>query len=107
MEPAARKLSEVLDSLTYSEMKAPVVTNCNASLNNDSAVTKELLVKQVVSPVRWYESVQVLAGNGVSGFYEIGPKNVLAGLIKRTLDNATVTNFEKTADLESIKNGRK
>ena len=106
MKPAAERLAEVLNGIEFTEMNVPIVTNCNASLNSDSSRTRELLVRQVTSPVRWYESVEALGREGVRTFIEIGPKNVLAGLIKRTLPDVSVSNFENTAQLESLKNGR-
>ncbi len=104
MQPAADKLSEVLDQVVVSEMKAKLVANCTASVTNDSSMVKELLIKQVTSPVRWFESVEVLKNEGCDKYIEIGPKNVLAGLIKRTLSDVSVSNFEKISQLESIKN---
>jgi [acyl-carrier-protein] S-malonyltransferase len=106
MKPAAERLAEVLSGIEFGEMNAPIVTNCDASVNRDTSRTRELLVRQVTSPVRWYESVETLSREGVTKFIEIGPKNVLAGLIKRTLPDVTVSNFENTAQLESLKNGR-
>lgn len=105
MKPAADKLSAVLDQVQLSEMKASLVANCTASVTNDSSKVKELLIKQVTSPVRWYESVEALKGQGCTRYIEIGPKNVLAGLIKRTLSDVAVNNFEKMSQLESINNG--
>lgn len=104
MKPAADRLSGVLDEVNFSEMSAPVVANCTASVTNDSSELKELLINQVTSPVRWYESVEVLKKEGCSNFIEIGPKNVLSGLIKRTLTDVSVRNFEKMSQLELIKN---
>jgi len=105
MEPAAQRLSEVLNEVNIREMNSPIVVNCTASVNNDSSKVKELLVTQVTSPVRWYESVETLKNQGCNNFIEIGPKNVLSGLIKRTLSDVTVNNFEKISQLESINNG--
>jgi [acyl-carrier-protein] S-malonyltransferase len=102
MKPAAERLSEVLDKIETSEMKAGLVANFTASVTNDSSQIKELLIKQVTSPVRWFESVETLHNQGCIQFIEIGPKNVLAGLIKRTLTDVSVSNFEKIAQLESI-----
>ncbi len=102
MKPAAERLSEVLSRVDFREMNVPIVTNCDAAVNNDSSKTRELLVRQVTSPVRWYESVETLGRQGVTRFIEIGPKNVLSGLIKRTLKDVTVDNFENTAQLESL-----
>ena len=104
MQPAADKLSEVLDHIVVSDMNASLVANCTASVINDSSMVKELLITQVTSPVRWFESVQVLKNEGCDKYIEIGPKNVLAGLIKRTLSDVSVSNFEKISQLESIKN---
>lgn len=102
MKPAAERLSEVLDQIETSQMNAALVANCTASVTNDSDIVKELLIQQVTSPVRWFESVETLQKQGCTQFIEIGPKNVLAGLIKRTLTDASVSNFEKISQLESI-----
>ncbi len=104
MKPAADRLSGVLDDIEINEMNAALVANCTASVTNDSGMIKELLINQVTSPVRWYESVEVLRAEGCDNFIEIGPKNVLSGLIKRTLSDVSVNNFEKMSQLESIKN---
>lgn len=105
MKPAAERLAEVLDKIEFREMNVPIVTNCDASVNSDSSRTRELLVRQVTSPVRWYESVETLGREGVGKFLEIGPRNVLAGLIKRTLPNVEVGCLENMSQLESLKNG--
>lgn len=105
MKPAAERLAGVLDEIELEEMNVPIVTNCDASVNSDSSRTKELLVRQVTSPVRWYESVETLGREGVGKFLEIGPKNVLSGLIKRTLPDAGVGSLENKSQLESLKNG--
>ncbi len=104
MKPAADQLSGVLDDIEFNEMSAALVANCTASVTNDSGMIKELLINQVTSPVRWYESVEVLHNEGCNNYIEIGPKNVLSGLIKRTLSEVSVNNFEKISQLESIKN---
>lgn len=104
MKPAADSLSGVLNEISISEMSAPLVANCTASVTNDSSKIKELLISQVTSPVRWFESVEVLKNEGCDKFIEIGPKNVLSGLIKRTLSDVSVSNFEKISQLESMKN---
>lgn len=104
MEPAAVRLAEVLSGIAFGSMSAPVISNCTATVTDDPSLLRELLIEQVTSPVRWHESVQTLYGLGVKDYFEIGPKNVLSGLIKRTLSDVIVNNFEKTAQLESIRN---
>jgi len=105
MKPAADRLSGVLNEVTFSQMSAPLVANCTASVTSDPNKVKELLISQVTSPVRWFESVEVLKTQGCTNFIEIGPKNVLSGLIKRTLSDVSVSNFEKMSQLELINNG--
>ncbi len=104
MEPAALKLAEVLSGIEFGGMSVPVVSNCTATVTDDPSLLRALLIEQVTSPVRWHESVEALYALGVRDYLEIGPKNVLSGLIKRTLSDVTVNNFEKTAQLESIRN---
>jgi [acyl-carrier-protein] S-malonyltransferase len=103
MNSAAERLEEVLNQVRISELKTPVVANFNAKPNRDSSKVKELLVKQVANPVRWDESVNILSESGVKEYVEIGPGNVLSGLIRRTVSNASVLNFEKTEQLNSFK----
>ncbi|HML94335.1 MAG TPA: ACP S-malonyltransferase [Thermodesulfobacteriota bacterium] len=107
MKPAAERLAETLSEINFSPMSAPIVINCDAAVNNDPGKTMDILVRQVTSPVRWYESVETLGREGATRFIEIGPGNVLSGLIRRTLSNMEISNIENTAQLESLKNGRK
>lgn len=104
MEPAALRLAEVLSTVEFREMSPPVVSNSRACVTDDPSLIRDLLIEQVTSPVRWHESLETLYSLGVTDFLEIGPKNVLSGLIKRTLSNVTVNNFEKKKHLESLKN---
>ena len=106
MKNAAEELKEVLNEISISEIKIPIVTNVDATANKDHEKIRDLLFKQVVMPVRWFESVEELNSAGCSNFIEIGPKNVLSGLIKRTLTDVSVSNFEKISQLELIKNGQ-
>ena len=61
----------------------PVWSNVDARPHSDPAEIKQLLVKQVLSPVRWEETMRGMLADGVNNFYEIGPGRVLAGLMKR------------------------
>ncbi|MGH7808227.1 MAG: ACP S-malonyltransferase, partial [Thermodesulfobacteriota bacterium] len=93
----------VLDKIKFSEFKIPLVANLDARINIDPTKIKDLLIDQVMSPVRWCESIKNLYEMGVRKFFEIGPGNVLSGLIKRTVSDVTVKNFEKLSQLESLK----
>ncbi len=103
MEPAAARLKDVLGEIDFQPIKYPVVTNIGAEANSDSAKVADILVEQVVSPVRWAESLEFLKDSGVSEFLEIGPSKVLSGLVKRTLKGVRCAGIEKTEELNHIK----
>ncbi len=103
MEPAAARLRDVLSEIDFNPVKYPVVTNIEAEANSDSARVADILVAQVVSPVRWAESLEFLKNSGVSEFLEIGPSKVLSGLVKRTLKGVSCAGIEKTEELNHIK----
>ncbi len=102
MEPAGRRLAEVLDGIAFAPLNLPVVSNVEARPNSDSARLAELLVRQVSAPVRWDESVACMAELGVGRFIEIGPGKVLSGLIKRIAKGATAQNIEDVASLKKL-----
>lgn len=83
MTPAADRLRQVLDPVIVSPLACPVITNVEARPNSDAGRVKDLLVRQVVSPVRWQESVEALAGLGCRAAIEVGPGRVLSGLVRR------------------------
>ena len=83
MAPASEPLAELLLSVKIRDPRIPVVQNHTAAAATDSATIRENLVRQLTSPVRWSESVGVMAANGVGTFVESGPGNVLAGLARR------------------------
>jgi [acyl-carrier-protein] S-malonyltransferase len=70
----------------------PVWSNVDARPHTDPAEIRALLVKQVLSPVRWEETLRGLLAGGVDRFYEVGPGRVLAGLLKRVLRKADIRN---------------
>lgn len=83
MEPADQKLAETLASVTIQKPRIPVVSNVDAAVHWEPDEIRQLLVRQVVNPVRWEDSIRWLLANGVTEFTEIGPGKVLAGLLKR------------------------
>lgn len=90
MAPAAEKLQHALDEIHIQETEIPVVANVNALVVDQSNEVKQLLVKQLYSPVLWEASIRTLIENGVTDFIECGPGKVLAGLIKKIDRNVTV-----------------
>src|SRR5205085_7505606 len=83
MKPADEKLAAVLSGIELRPPRVPVWSNVDARPHADPAEIRQLLVRQVVSPVRWEGTVRGLLADGVDRFYEIGPGRVLAGLLKR------------------------
>jgi [acyl-carrier-protein] S-malonyltransferase len=83
MKPADERLAEALASVTIAKPRIPVISNLDAQSHDDPEVIRQNLVRQVVSPVRWEDSMRLLLGQGVNAFYEIGPGKVLRGLLKR------------------------
>ena len=83
MSPAREKMRPLLEAAAVAAPDLPVVTNVDAEPARDADALRSALVRQVDSPVRWVESVQRLAREGVDRALEIGPGNVLAGLVRR------------------------
>jgi len=83
MEPADQRLQEALSSVNMKTPEIPVVSNVDALPHTDGDELKQILVRQVVSPVRWEECLRYMLDAGIDEFYEIGPGRVLTGLMKR------------------------
>ena len=83
MQPADARLAEVLAGVPLKKPEIPTVSNVDARPHDDPDEIRELLVRQVVSPVLWEDSIRHMLDAGVDEFYEIGPGRVLRGLLKR------------------------
>src|SRR5262245_35280321 len=83
MQPAVERLRAALARVTLKPPRSPVVMNVDATAHNDPEQIRELLVRQVVSPVLWEESLRKLLSHGHTPFWEVGPGRVLRGLLKR------------------------
>lgn len=83
MKPADEALATVLDTVTIQPPRIPVWSNVDAQAHTDPDEIRQLLVRQVLQPVLWEQTMRNLLAAGFDGFYEIGPGRVLAGLLKR------------------------
>ena len=101
--PAGKKLREALSSVEIFDMKIPYVSNVTAKTVNDKASVKELLEKQVSSPVRWSDSVKLMIEEGVDIFIEIGPSKTLSNMIKKIDKSVKIYNVETREDLEKLR----
>jgi [acyl-carrier-protein] S-malonyltransferase len=99
LKPAADRLAIALADITLSAPLIPVVNNVDVSIETDPAKIKDALVRQAAKPVRWVETIQKIAGMGVTTAAECGPGKVLAGLTKRCADGITGVAL---ADAESV-----
>ena len=102
MKPAADQLSVSLESIT---LKAPVVAvlnNVDVKAETDAVATRNALVRQLYSPVRWTETVEKMAQNGVEVLVEVGPGKVLNGLAKRIVDSLQAVSVNDVKSLDSV-----
>jgi [acyl-carrier-protein] S-malonyltransferase len=102
MKPAADQLSVSLESIT---LKAPVVAvlnNVDVKAETDAVAIRNALVRQLYSPVRWTETVEKMAQNGVEVLVEVGPGKVLNGLTKRIVDSLQAVSVNDVKSLASI-----
>ena len=83
MAEAAAEFAKTVAATPFRDAVVPVVANVTARPIRTAAEIRDELVRQLTSPVRWTESVQFMVAQGVTTFYEIGPKDVLTGLIRR------------------------
>ena len=83
MKPAADKLAEVLSGISINAPEIPVLNNVDVASVTSAAEIKDALKRQLFSPVRWVETIEKMASDGVDQVFECGPGKVLAGLNKR------------------------
>ncbi len=83
MEPARLRLAEAMESVAFSEAKFPVISNARVRASTDPVEIKSALLEQMISPVRWEESVRWILEAGVRDFLEVGPGKTLTGFLRR------------------------
>jgi len=83
MEPADQRLEEALAAAELKAPEIPVISNVDAQAHTGPVELRQVLVRQVISPVRWEDSIRGMLDAGINEFYEIGPGRVLTGLMKR------------------------
>ena len=101
MKPAEERLRPILESAPFKDLWCSLISNVDASPIGTEHAVRNALLRQVASPVRWVESVQKMISMGVRQFVEIGPGNVLTGLIKRIDSSAELINISDAATLDS------
>ena len=99
MKPAADMLAEVLSNLNFKDPSMPVVSNVTADYVTSGSAVKDLLIKQMTSPVLWETSIMKMVGDGFDTFIEVGPGKVLTGLIKKINPRSKLYNISDAATL--------
>jgi [acyl-carrier-protein] S-malonyltransferase len=84
MQPAVERLRAALADVPLKQPRIPIISNIDARPHDDPEEIRELLIRQVCSPVHWEDSIRYMLDTlGVNQFYELGPGRVLCGLLKR------------------------
>ena len=100
MAPAQARLDRALREAHFHTAAVDVVANVDASAHRDGFA--DLLSRQLVSPVRWRESLLTLAARGVTHYLELGPGTELSGMVKRTVESSTRANVATPEDLDKL-----
>ncbi|WP_414752348.1 ACP S-malonyltransferase [Anabaena sp. CCY 9910] len=99
MNTAAVEFQEILETVEFQQATVPVLSNVEPVPAVDATILKQRLSQQMTGSVRWREISLTLPANGIEKVVEIGPGNVLTGLIKRTTANLILKNIRNAAEL--------
>ncbi len=99
---AGKRLGEVLETVEWSPLYIPYVTNVTAETVTDIGLTKGLLERQVASSVRWEQSIRRMIADGVDTFVEIGPGRTLSGFLRKIDKDKTCYNIERLEDVDAV-----
>ncbi|MCQ3813269.1 MAG: ACP S-malonyltransferase [Acidimicrobiia bacterium] len=102
MAPAKNRLRKAIDQVEFRPPEQPVYANVDATAHQNRAEWPELLGAQLCSPVRWCQTLNQLGNDGFNTFIELGPGNVLSGLVKRTLKSVNRAKVATPADLDNL-----
>jgi len=107
MKDAISEFREFMDKIEFSKPSSKIIFNATASEEEDPETIKDIMARQLISPVRWYESILKMLEDGVEVFVEVGPKNVLAGLLKKIVPKdrpISIYNMENPEGVERLIN---
>lgn len=94
MRPADQRCAEALSEVPMHKPRIPVISNVDAAPHDDPEEIRQILVRQVLQPVRWEDSMRYLIARGIDQFYEVGPGRVLRGLLRRIDRNVSCQSVE-------------
>ncbi|QLB39520.1 ACP S-malonyltransferase [Mannheimia pernigra] len=102
MKPAAEKLATALQNIKLNQPLVSVINNVDVAVETDLDAIRNALVRQLYSPVRWTETVEKMAQEGITTLYEIGPNKVLTGLTSRIVKTLSSQAVNDVASLEAV-----
>ncbi len=98
MQPIVEEMSNFIDKVEFKSPSVPIVQNVTGEITEDVPLIKENLKKQLTGPVLWTKTLKKMSDLNVNEFYEVGPKNVLKGLISRTLKGVEIKLAEEVVN---------
>ena len=107
MEPALEGLRNAISGFTFNEASVPLVANVTAQPLTDINAIKEELISQILHCVKWQQSIETMIARGVTTFFEIGPGEVLSGLVKRISPGVQLFNINNNESVSEITTWRK
>ncbi|MCX8055072.1 MAG: ACP S-malonyltransferase [Ignavibacteria bacterium] len=100
MKPAQLELEKAINTIEFKNAKVPVYSNVYAKPLTNADEIKNALIAQLTAPVLWTQSLRQMFDDGITRFVELGPGQVLQGLVKRTLENVEILGYDKFDDLQ-------
>jgi len=102
MQPAQQRLRADLDAVDFRDLRIPLINNWQAAEVRTGREALEGLYQQVPNPVRWVESMELLAASGVERWFEVGAGAVLSGLLRSIVPGAKCISFGEAKDIEKL-----
>ena len=102
MKPAQQRLAADLDATGFNDLSIPLVNNWQAREIRSASEAREGLFEQVPNPVYWTDTIRLMASRGITTFIEVGPGNVLSGLLRNIDSSLTALKFGEAQDLEKL-----
>jgi len=100
LQGAAERFAAELHKVEFKDCGIPVIPNCDPDLLHARDRSREILARQITSPVRWKETIERMAASGIDTIVELGPKRTLSGLIRRIDRRLRILNVEDGESLE-------
>lgn len=105
MERAAAEFRTYLDGFNFNPPQGKVIPNVTGEATDDPALIKNMLAKQLISPVRWTKTMQTMVSLGVTDIYELGSGKVLCGLVKRGMPDVSATPIGTLEQIDALLSG--